>query len=503
MLGVLSLLLAGSMVATGTLRPERFINATASPTVQSNMSMLNLDTGEHIPLGSDPRAVKNFVEKEGQKVFVSTDNETVLSQIRKEEVIDPEVLSSQKTVKMEYDPETGEKVVVPYNYNSEELKQISQNEDVLRAIRERPQVDTSQYSLLNVDTGASVRLDAGEEVITAFQQSAKENDQSLLIARSTDPETLDLISHSYDVRSKVEEMESSELSETIRERGTVFEDSVSGESLFTGPTELLEREDLVSGEALNPGVEDSLQQVESVSEAREQALASSVNRGLNLQSMVEDVLRKLMWAGLIGALIFVLWKFVVPYLVSYVAQRGKSVRHTKEVGRRPGAGAAKAKEEKGARGAPTWESLLVVKPTDTLVEVGKGQTVEVTLSNISDSTLKDIEVTTSVASKYVGELKPGDETEVRIEVSSVSSRDSKKSVEVSFSPIKVGGRVFKKHKFPVPIKVVKLVEEKEAGENCAFHPDKEAVAKCTECGKLLCSDCAQEKDGKILCPDCI
>jgi len=506
LIGILSLVVAGTIVASGGINTERFVNATATSTIPSEMSVLNLDTGEHIPLDSDPRAIKNFMEDSGQKVVVSTDNKTLLSQITEENIVDPEVMSTQKTVKMEYDTETGQKIVVPYNYDSNELREIAKNEDVLTAIRETPQVDTSKYSLLNLATGDYVRLDSDDEILETFKKSATDKGEDLVIARSTEEDTLDLLSHSYDVRQQVESLKTSELSDVVKKKGIVGEDSVSGQSFFTGPQELLEDVDLVSSGSLNAAIEDSLSGIEAVAQAREADLASSVSSGLNIQGMVDNVIRQLMWAGAIGALIFVLWKFIVPYLISYVSAKGRGVRHTKEVDKTRGAGASVAKDKGKSMGASTLESVLLAKPTDTLVELGPNQTVEVSFDNVSDVALKNVEVTTSTASEYIGTLKAGDETTVRIEIPKVNSNTKSTKVSVSFTPVKIGGRTFRKHNFTVPLKVVKLAEEEESeteepSENCAFHKDREAVAKCVKCGKLLCEDCAKEKKGKIYCPD--
>jgi hypothetical protein len=38
---------------------------------------------------------------------------------------------------------------------------------------------------------------------------------------------------------------------------------------------------------------------------------------------------------------------------------------------------------------------------------------------------------------------------------------------------------------------------------CYYHPDREAVAVCSKCGKPLCKDCAIEYRGKIYCKDCM
>lgn len=38
---------------------------------------------------------------------------------------------------------------------------------------------------------------------------------------------------------------------------------------------------------------------------------------------------------------------------------------------------------------------------------------------------------------------------------------------------------------------------------CFYHPDREAVAVCSKCGKPLCQECAKEFEGKIYCKDCL
>ena len=38
---------------------------------------------------------------------------------------------------------------------------------------------------------------------------------------------------------------------------------------------------------------------------------------------------------------------------------------------------------------------------------------------------------------------------------------------------------------------------------CFYHPDREAVAVCSRCGKPLCKECAKEYKGKIYCKDCL
>ena len=39
---------------------------------------------------------------------------------------------------------------------------------------------------------------------------------------------------------------------------------------------------------------------------------------------------------------------------------------------------------------------------------------------------------------------------------------------------------------------------------CAYHSEREAVAECSKCGKILCAECAvPQGDGKTLCSRCI
>jgi hypothetical protein len=37
---------------------------------------------------------------------------------------------------------------------------------------------------------------------------------------------------------------------------------------------------------------------------------------------------------------------------------------------------------------------------------------------------------------------------------------------------------------------------------CAYHPDREAIWMCDDCGKCICKDCALASAGKIYCPQC-
>ena len=38
---------------------------------------------------------------------------------------------------------------------------------------------------------------------------------------------------------------------------------------------------------------------------------------------------------------------------------------------------------------------------------------------------------------------------------------------------------------------------------CYVHPDREAVATCTSCGRAVCDECSIEASGKIVCRNCI
>lgn len=39
--------------------------------------------------------------------------------------------------------------------------------------------------------------------------------------------------------------------------------------------------------------------------------------------------------------------------------------------------------------------------------------------------------------------------------------------------------------------------------HCYVHPDREAVATCTSCGRAVCDQCSIEVSGKIVCRNCI
>ena len=38
---------------------------------------------------------------------------------------------------------------------------------------------------------------------------------------------------------------------------------------------------------------------------------------------------------------------------------------------------------------------------------------------------------------------------------------------------------------------------------CHNHPDREAVANCSVCGKAVCPECSMEIAGNIYCKDCV
>lgn len=40
-------------------------------------------------------------------------------------------------------------------------------------------------------------------------------------------------------------------------------------------------------------------------------------------------------------------------------------------------------------------------------------------------------------------------------------------------------------------------------DNCAYHPDREAVGACINCGKLVCDECKVILKGKIYCSPCM
>jgi hypothetical protein len=42
-----------------------------------------------------------------------------------------------------------------------------------------------------------------------------------------------------------------------------------------------------------------------------------------------------------------------------------------------------------------------------------------------------------------------------------------------------------------------------ARERCSNHLAREAVARCPECRRFLCRECATEHDGRIICSICV
>jgi len=39
--------------------------------------------------------------------------------------------------------------------------------------------------------------------------------------------------------------------------------------------------------------------------------------------------------------------------------------------------------------------------------------------------------------------------------------------------------------------------------NCAYHPDRQAIGQCVECGRAVCTECKLVVDGKVYCNSCI
>jgi hypothetical protein len=37
---------------------------------------------------------------------------------------------------------------------------------------------------------------------------------------------------------------------------------------------------------------------------------------------------------------------------------------------------------------------------------------------------------------------------------------------------------------------------------CTFHPDREAIGACTNCGRPLCDECKEVVDGRFYCSSC-
>jgi hypothetical protein len=42
-----------------------------------------------------------------------------------------------------------------------------------------------------------------------------------------------------------------------------------------------------------------------------------------------------------------------------------------------------------------------------------------------------------------------------------------------------------------------------ARERCRNHPNREAVARCPECGHFFCRECVTEHDNRMLCNACL
>lgn len=42
-----------------------------------------------------------------------------------------------------------------------------------------------------------------------------------------------------------------------------------------------------------------------------------------------------------------------------------------------------------------------------------------------------------------------------------------------------------------------------ASQRCLNHFDREAIARCVECGGFFCRECITEHDGRILCGSCL
>lgn len=42
-----------------------------------------------------------------------------------------------------------------------------------------------------------------------------------------------------------------------------------------------------------------------------------------------------------------------------------------------------------------------------------------------------------------------------------------------------------------------------ADARCVNHSEREAVARCPECGRYVCRECITEHDRRVLCADCL
>jgi hypothetical protein len=40
-------------------------------------------------------------------------------------------------------------------------------------------------------------------------------------------------------------------------------------------------------------------------------------------------------------------------------------------------------------------------------------------------------------------------------------------------------------------------------QRCVHHPDREAAARCPECGRFFCRECVSEHDDRVLCASCL
>jgi hypothetical protein len=40
-------------------------------------------------------------------------------------------------------------------------------------------------------------------------------------------------------------------------------------------------------------------------------------------------------------------------------------------------------------------------------------------------------------------------------------------------------------------------------QRCVRHPEREAAARCLECGRFFCRECVSEHDDRVLCASCL
>ena len=40
-------------------------------------------------------------------------------------------------------------------------------------------------------------------------------------------------------------------------------------------------------------------------------------------------------------------------------------------------------------------------------------------------------------------------------------------------------------------------------QRCAHHEDREAAARCPECGRFFCRECVTEHEGRLFCASCL